>query len=58
MAVEQYPVEVQSDFLEKITRARPVPALAELDNKIKQQSMKGNQPLPESLCMLAAASFS
>jgi hypothetical protein len=30
MAVEQYPVEVQSDFLEKITRARPVPALAEL----------------------------
>lgn len=30
MAAEQYPVEVQSDFLEKITRARPVPALAEL----------------------------
>jgi hypothetical protein len=30
MAVEQYPVEVQSDFLEKITRARPIPALAEL----------------------------
>jgi hypothetical protein len=30
MAVEQHPVEVQSDFLEKITRARPIPALAEL----------------------------
>ncbi|HDR9033381.1 TPA: ATP-binding protein [Burkholderia vietnamiensis] len=30
MAAEQYPVEVQSDFLEKITRARPIPALAEL----------------------------
>jgi len=30
MAVQQYPVEVQSDYLEKITRARPVQALAEL----------------------------
>ncbi|CAB3896193.1 ATP-binding protein [Achromobacter mucicolens] len=30
MAAEQYPVEVQSDYLEKITRARPIPALAEL----------------------------
>ncbi|MBO7931585.1 ATP-binding protein [Burkholderia pseudomallei] len=30
MAAEQYPVEVQSDFLEKVTRARPIPALAEL----------------------------
>jgi hypothetical protein len=27
---DQYPVEVQPDFLEKITRAKPVPALAEL----------------------------
>lgn len=30
MAVQQYPVEVQSDHLEKITRAKPVHALAEL----------------------------
>lgn len=30
MAVSHYPVEVQSDYLEKITRARPAPALAEL----------------------------
>ncbi len=30
MAVQQYPVEVQSDHLEKITRAKPVQALAEL----------------------------
>ncbi len=30
MPAEQYPVEVQSDFLEKITRARPVSALSEL----------------------------
>jgi len=30
MAAQQYPVEVQSDFLQKITRAKPVPALAEL----------------------------
>ena len=29
MAQQQYPVEVQSDFLEKITRAKPVQALAE-----------------------------
>ncbi|CAB3762024.1 ATP-binding protein [Paraburkholderia humisilvae] len=27
---DQYPVEVQPDFLEKITRAKPVPALSEL----------------------------
>lgn len=27
---DQYPVEVQPDFLEKITRARPIPALSEL----------------------------
>lgn len=27
---KKYPVEVQSDFLEKITRAHPIPALAEL----------------------------
>ena len=30
MQVQAYPVEVQSDFLEKITRAKPVQALAEL----------------------------
>ena len=30
MAVQQYPVEVQSDHLQKITRAKPVQALAEL----------------------------
>ncbi len=30
MADQAYPVEVQSDFLEKITRAKPVQALAEL----------------------------
>ena len=30
MADLAYPVEVQSDFLEKITRAKPVQALAEL----------------------------
>lgn len=30
MADHAYPVEVQSDFLEKITRAKPVQALAEL----------------------------
>lgn len=30
MGTQSYPVEVQSDFLEKITRARPVQALAEL----------------------------
>lgn len=30
MAVHQYPVEVQSDYLEKITRAKPVQALSEL----------------------------
>lgn len=30
MAVQQYPVEVQSDHLEKITRAKPVQALSEL----------------------------
>lgn len=30
MAVQQYPVEVQPDHLEKITRAKPVQALAEL----------------------------
>jgi hypothetical protein len=30
MAVSHYPVEVQSDYLEKITRAKPAPALAEL----------------------------
>lgn len=30
MAQQSYPVEVQSDFLEKITRAKPVQALAEL----------------------------
>ena len=30
MANHSYPVEVQSDFLEKITRAKPVQALAEL----------------------------
>ena len=29
MANHSYPVEVQSDFLEKITRAKPVHALAE-----------------------------
>jgi DNA mismatch repair ATPase MutL len=29
MADHSYPVEVQSDFLEKITRAKPVQALAE-----------------------------
>lgn len=27
---DQYPVEVQPDFLEKITRAKPIPALSEL----------------------------
>lgn len=30
MAIHQYPVEVQSDYLQKITRARPTQALAEL----------------------------
>jgi hypothetical protein len=30
MTAEQYPVEVQSDYLEKITRAKPVQALSEL----------------------------
>ncbi len=30
MAVQQYPVEVQPDYLEKITRAKPVHALSEL----------------------------
>lgn len=30
MAVQHYPVEVQSDYLEKITRAKPVQALSEL----------------------------
>lgn len=30
MAIQQYPVEVQPDHLEKITRAKPVQALAEL----------------------------
>lgn len=30
MAVQHYSVEVKSDFLEKITRAKPAPALAEL----------------------------
>lgn len=30
MANQQYPVEVQSDFLKKITGAKPVQALAEL----------------------------
>lgn len=30
MVEKQYAVEVQSDFLEKITRAKPVPALSEL----------------------------
>ncbi|HDR9028586.1 ATP-binding protein [Burkholderia vietnamiensis] len=30
MVAKQYAVEVQSDFLEKITRAKPVPALSEL----------------------------
>ena len=30
MSQQQYPVEVQADFLEKITRAKPVQALAEL----------------------------
>lgn len=30
MAQQQYPVEVQPDFLEKITRAKPVQALSEL----------------------------
>ena len=30
MANHSYPVEVQSDFLEKITRAKPIQALAEL----------------------------
>lgn len=30
MAVHQYPVEVQPDHLEKITRAKPVQALSEL----------------------------
>ena len=30
MANHSYPVEVQSDFLEKITRAKPVLAIAEL----------------------------
>lgn len=30
MADHAYPVEVQSDFLEKITKAKPVQALAEL----------------------------
>ena len=30
MSQQQYPVEVQPDFLEKITRAKPVQALAEL----------------------------
>ena len=29
MANYSYPVEVQSDFLEKITRAKPVQALSE-----------------------------
>jgi hypothetical protein len=29
MANHSYPVEVQSDFLEKITRAKPIQALAE-----------------------------
>ncbi|MDB6001461.1 MAG: hypothetical protein JWP52_3160 [Rhizobacter sp.] len=30
MAIQQYPVEVQADHLEKITRAKPVQALSEL----------------------------
>lgn len=30
MATQQYPVEVQPDHLEKITRAKPIQALAEL----------------------------
>ena len=30
MGNHSYPVEVKSDFLEKITRAKPVQALAEL----------------------------
>jgi len=30
MANHSYRIEVQSDFLEKITRAKPVQALAEL----------------------------
>lgn len=30
MANHSYPVEVQSDFLEKITRAKPVQAISEL----------------------------
>lgn len=30
MAIQQYPVEVQPDHLEKITRAKPIQALAEL----------------------------
>lgn len=30
MAIHQYPVEVQSDHLEKITRAKPIQALSEL----------------------------
>src|SRR5277367_5494208 len=30
MGTHSYPVEVKSDFLEKITRAKPVQALAEL----------------------------
>jgi len=30
MSIRSYPVEVQSDFLEKITRARPVHALSEM----------------------------
>ncbi|KVV37002.1 hypothetical protein WK81_25735 [Burkholderia ubonensis] len=30
MATEEYPVEVQSDFLEKMTRAKPISALSEL----------------------------
>lgn len=29
MSIHSYPVEVQSDFLEKITRSKPVQALAE-----------------------------
>lgn len=29
MATHSYPVEVKSDFLEKITRAKPIQAIAE-----------------------------
>jgi hypothetical protein len=50
MANHSYPVEVQTDFLEKITRAKPVQALAEfIWNSLDANASKGHMSAARGL---------